>query len=54
MVVSEVKFKFLTSHEKIGREKQLAEKWSSSSASRKYSRAVFEVIDASVLKIRNQ
>lgn len=54
VVVSEVKFKFLTSHEKIGREKQLAEKWSSSSASRKYSRAVFEVIDASVLKIRNQ
>jgi AAA+ ATPase superfamily predicted ATPase len=49
VVVSEVKFKKLTTTEKTGLKKQLAEKWKSSAAAEKYPRATFEILDTSEL-----
>ena len=49
VVVSEVKFKKLTTTEKTGLKKQLAEKWKSSAAAQKYPRATFEILDTSEL-----
>jgi AAA+ ATPase superfamily predicted ATPase len=49
LIVSEVKFKWLTTAEKRGLLGRLKEKWMASAASRRFPNARFEILDASML-----